>query len=184
MNDNIDIMKIIEFSGLKINYENYLKLIDSRMKVNSYCSKSFSSIDISDIISKLEDFERKFYTFGDEAKAYNKIGKTELLERLSTILRDISFEIQKYKSQYQDKLNDERRSLNIPIAPGINNDDKINSMTKERVEAGKYEKAINDEMHKKWEADLLEICRHCREYLSGNYYNREICPNCGRYLHK
>ncbi len=184
MDDNVDTMKIIQFSGLKTNYGNYLLLIDSRMKVNSYSSRSFSSNDISDIISKLEEFERKFYMFGDDAKAYNKIGKPDLLERLSTILRDISFEIQKYKGQFQAKLDDERKLQNISIPPRINNDVKINPMTEAIVEADKYEKAINTEIDKKWEADLLEICRHCQEYLSGNYYNREICPKCGRYLHR
>jgi hypothetical protein len=158
-------------------------------------SISVTSNDIHTIISELEEFQRRCHIYDSYAKEYNDMGKPELLKNLSIILNDINCEIQKYKGKYQDKLKEEneikeiiqdvhkyRANREIERQNIIKEKDKYISNIYNEVARRGME--VQDKINERWHADFAQYCIHCKQYLSREYNFLEICPNCGRYLHK
>lgn len=61
--------------------------------------------------------------------------------------------------------------------------------TREQVEkirrdAYQSSRDIQDGINKRWSADFFRTCIHCQYWLGEKYPYLEICPRCGRLLHK
>lgn len=173
MTEDKFILENYEQSQISNIEEQHNRLISEIANFVAYSTTRFvSSHEILRLLNRLREYERYFLSCEPVAQYLNDVGKFTFSKKLNDILNDVRESIKIFQQSYQSRFDHEKQVL-----------------SKQREVRGPVQETVNtqksnEEFGKKFHAYLTESCRHCGENLSGNFYNREICPNCGRYLHR
>jgi len=135
-----------------------------------------TSQEIFGMLNRTKEYEKHFLSLENVAQYLDYKGRFTFSKKLKEIITDVREYIKTCSQVYQDRLDTE-------IKVGKIQSDADHYVTDTMRQADIYTQQSNDKLNKIFTAQLTDSCV-CGEHLGKLYYKLEICPGCGRYLHK
>ncbi len=156
-----------EYKKFKSEWKNHI----------AYATSHFvTTQEILGMLNRTKEYEKYFLSLENVAQYLDYKRRFAFSKKLNEIIKDVRDHIRTCSEVYQSKLDNEKQ------VASIRND--VRSYTTNTLrESTTYAQQSNDKLNKIFTAQLTDSCV-CGEHLGDKYYRLEICPACGRYLHK